>query len=133
MVFRLVSTKMSSMKLRILPSIQVIACSYSQIAEAQNADAELFGIDRVVSHLKASGDSSLEDTIAGLCTTVAEWEGEEGQEDDMSIVLIEFLGRTAKTPGTEVDLAQLYSLERRQKDRDSSQLSSVLNKSTKKC
>lgn len=84
------------------------------IAEAQNSEGSMYGIERVARHLASCGDTDLEESIANLTADVAQWEGEGGQEDDMSMILIEFLGEDAapgKLTGEEVN--RRFQLERR--------------------
>ena len=74
----------------------------------------MYGIERVARHLASCGDTDLEESIANLTADVARWEGEGGQEDDMSMILIEFLGEDAapgKLTGEEVN--RRFQLERR--------------------
>lgn len=62
------------------------------IAEAHSPSGEMFDMDRVMSHLRDSASEPLQDSLKVLADTVAKWEGEAGQEDDMSMIMIEFAG-----------------------------------------
>ncbi len=66
------------------------------IAEAQNPEGDMFGIERVAQKLKACAEESLEETLEALVKDVREWEGAAGQEDDMSLVLLEYAGKAAE-------------------------------------
>lgn len=84
------------------------------IAEAQNAEGSMYGIERVARQLAANGATDLEQTIATLISDVADWEGEGGQEDDLSLILIEYAGNLAVTGQSASEgLNQPFQLDRR--------------------
>lgn len=63
------------------------------IGEAHSAEGEMFGMDRVLEHMRMTMHCPLEESIDTLVKKVARWEGAAGQEDDVSMILLEFAGK----------------------------------------
>lgn len=64
------------------------------VIESLNSEREMFGMDRLVDELRSCKDVSINGAIQQLLATRAAWE--EGQEDDISMVAIEYVKQSNK-------------------------------------
>lgn len=72
------------------------------VVECQNPDGEMFGIERLAETLAEMKQLSVSEVIRRMVKVRADWE--QGQEDDISMILLEFIGVPAPSCPTNVDL-----------------------------
>ena len=88
--------KYSEYELRLEPGAKLFVYT-DGVAEAQNAEKELFGIERTVRALNTAMDQSPEKILQAVDNAVADFVGEAEQFDDLTMLCVEYLGR----PDTE--------------------------------
>ena len=67
------------------------------IIEAANVEKELFGSDRLLSHLGSQPGASLQETLDALWQALSAWGGpERGLQDDVSLLALQWNGPSAK-------------------------------------
>ena len=76
-------------RIALQPGDRVLAFS-DGIIEARGSQPEMFGVDRVIQHLLLQKDRDLSEVLSRLAEKQFAWE--HGQEDDLSMVLLEFEG-----------------------------------------
>ena len=69
------------------------------VNEAQNADEELFGLDRTLQALNSAMDESPEGILQAVDEAVAAFVGDAEQFDDLTMLCIEYSGKTEKPNG----------------------------------
>ena len=71
------------------------------VVECQNPAGNMFGMERLTEELKNNLDKPIEETVQHLVRERANWE--QGQEDDISMILLEFLGSPVKRNRRKTD------------------------------
>jgi len=76
----------------------VLALFTDGVTEAQGADQELFGEERIESLLREAPRATASETLVRLLDAVRAYEGERGPSDDLTAIVIRVLDGTSQAP-----------------------------------
>ena len=90
--------KYKEYELRLEPGSKLFVYT-DGVAEAMNAEHELFGLERTVDALNAAADEPPEGILAAVDKAVADFVGEAEQFDDLTMLCVEYRGAEAEEEG----------------------------------